>query len=308
MSYLLHLAIFFCIYAILTISLNLILRFCGYLSLAHAAYFALGAYTYALLTLKFRWLFLPVVLVAATLGAVFSLLLSLATWRLKGDFFVMISLAVQTLMFTTIFNWASPTDPIGSWKNLTNGSYGLPGIPRPDIFGVKFDTNGRVLLLSILMLTIITLVYYVLIRSPWGRAVMAIRDDELAARNLGKNARSLKVQTFGIACAMAAIGGALFASYAGFIDPNLAVLDQSILILCMALIGGSRPLVGPLLGAGIIILLPQLLRMMPLPTFIDAANLRVLVYGLLLVATAHFGFTISGLRHQRIESDEAQSR
>lgn len=292
MIYLLHLVIIFCIYAILTLSLNLILRFCGYLSLAHCAYFALGAYAYALLTLKFSWSFIPVVLVAAMLGAVLSLLLSLPSWRLKGDFFVMVSLAVQNLMFATIFNWASPKDPIGSWKNLTNGFYGLPGISKPDIFGFKFDTNGDILLLFVPLLAVVTIIYYVLIRSPWGRAVMTIRDDEVAARNLGKNVRSLKVQTFGIACAMAAVGGALFASYQGFVDPNLAALDQSILILCMVLVGGSRPIVGPLLGVGIILLLPELLRMMPLPTFIDAANLRVLVYGLLLIATAHFGFKI----------------
>jgi branched-chain amino acid transport system permease protein len=292
MSYLFHLAIFFCMYAILALSLNLILRFCGYLSLAHSAYFAVGAYVYALLTLGYGWSFIPIILIAAALAAVLSLFLSLAAWRLKGDFFVMISLAVQSLTFATIFNWASPNDPPGSWKNLTNGSYGLPGIPKPDILGVTFATESGILVISIMLLALITSIYYVLINSPWGRTLMALRDDELAARNLGKRARVFKMQTFGIACGMAAVAGALYASYVGFVDPNISLLEQSILILCMVIVGGSRPLMGPLLGVGIILLIPEVLRRIDLPDSIDVANLRVLVYGLLLVTVAHFGGTI----------------
>jgi ABC-type branched-chain amino acid transport system, permease component len=196
MSYLFHLAIFFCMYSILALSLNLILRFCGYLSLAHSAYFAIGAYAYALLTLTYGWSFIPVVLAAAALAAVLSLFLSLPAWRLKGDFFVMISLAVQSLTFTTIFNWASPTDPPGSWKNLTNGSYGLPGIPKPDILSVKFDTKDVILLIASLLLLVFFSIYYVLIKSPWGRSLIALRDDDLAARNLGKSPRLFKIQVF----------------------------------------------------------------------------------------------------------------
>jgi branched-chain amino acid transport system permease protein len=127
---------------------------------------------------------------------------------------------------------------------------------------------------------------------------MALRDDELAARNLGKKARLFKLQTFGIACSMAAVAGALYASYVGFIDPNISLLEQSILILCMVIIGGSRPLSGPLLGVGIILLIPEVLRRIHLPSSIDASNLRVLVYGLLLVAAAHFGLRVRWTKSQ----------
>lgn len=296
MNYFFHLTVFFCLYAVLALSLNLILRFCGYLSLAHSAYFAVGAYVYALITMGYGWSFIPTILVAAALGAALSLFLSVPAWRLKGDFFVMISLAVQSLTFATIFNWASPDDPPGSWKNLTNGPFGLPGIPKPDIFGVKVDTVGSIMVLSLLLLAIVTLVYYVLIKSPWGRALMALRDDELAARNLGKKTRVFKLQTFAIACSMAAGAGALYASYVGFVDPNISLLEQSILILCMVIIGGSKPLIGPLLGVGVILLIPEVISKIPLPGYVDAANLRVLVYGLLLIAAAHFGFTIRWAR------------
>jgi branched-chain amino acid transport system permease protein len=292
MNYLFHLAIFFCMYSILALSLNLILRFCGYLSLAHSAYFAIGAYVYALLTIGYGWSFIPVVLAAMALAGILSLLLSMPAWRLKGDFFVMISLAVQSLTFATIFNWASPSDPPGSWKNLTNGSFGLPGIPKPDIFGVRIDTVGGIMLLSLLLLAVVALVYYVLIKSPWGRALMALRDDELAARNLGKKTRLLKLQTFAVACCMAAVAGVLYASYVGFIDPNISLLEQSILILCMVIVGGSRPLLGPLLGVGIILLIPEVIRNIHLPDYVDAGNLRVLVYGLLLLSASHFGFSL----------------
>lgn len=296
MNYFFHLAIFFCMYAILALSLNLILRFCGYLSLAHAAYFSIGAYAYALLTTVYGWTFIPVILAATALAGVLSLLLSIPAWRLKGDFFVMISLAVQSLTFATIFNWASPSDPPGSWKNLTNGSFGLPGIPKPDIFGVRIDTVGGVMLLSLILLAVVALIYYVLIRSPWGRALTALRDDELAARNLGKKTRLFKLQTFAVACCMAAVAGTLYSSYVGFVDPNISLLEQSILILCMVIIGGTRPLAGPLMGVGTILLIPEVIRNINLPASVDAGNLRVLVYGLLLVSAAHFGFSLRWTR------------
>jgi branched-chain amino acid transport system permease protein len=135
MNYFLHLLIYFDIYLIVALSLNLIVGYCGLLTLAHAGYYALGAYAYALLSLNLGWGFIPACLAGCVISAVLSLAVSLASWRLKGDFFVLASLAVQALIFSALYNWSSAEAPLGSWTNLTNGPFGITGIPRPSIFG-----------------------------------------------------------------------------------------------------------------------------------------------------------------------------
>ena len=209
MNYLIHLLIYFEIYAIVALSLNLIVGYCGILTLAHAAYYAVGGYTYALLLLTLGWNFLPAIIVAALVASMLSLAVSLQAWRLKGDFFVLASLAVQTLIFSVIYNWSDPNAPIGSWSNLTNGSFGLPGIPRPEIFGMKFQTPVSFFVLVTIVAALCCFVVWRLKSSAWGRVLVSMRDDELAARSLGKNTRLLKVQAIGIASGMVAVAGAL---------------------------------------------------------------------------------------------------
>jgi branched-chain amino acid transport system permease protein len=123
--------------------------------------------------------------------------------------------------------------------------------------------------------------------SPWGRVLISMREDELAARNLGKNTRLLKVQAIAISSALVAVAGALYASYVSYLDPSSASLDESILMLSMVLVGGVGNFRGPVLGAAILILLPELLRFLHLPDA-QAANLRLAIYGLLLVLMMHF--------------------
>ena len=123
---------------------------------------------------------------------------------------------------------------------------------------------------------------WLLIRSPWGRLLKAIRDDELAARSLGKNSRLVKVQVFAVACALAAVSGAIYCSYVTYIEPSAASIDESILLLSMVLVGGVGNFRGPLVGAFVLLAIPELLRLAQLPDA-TAANLRLLAYGGLLV-------------------------
>ncbi|MBV9126370.1 MAG: branched-chain amino acid ABC transporter permease, partial [Planctomycetes bacterium] len=222
MNYLLHLVIYLSIYAIVALSLNIVVGYCGRLTLAHAGYYAVGSYAYALVALKLGWGFLPALALAVGLAAVLSLAVSLPTWRLKGDFFVMVSLAVQTLIFSVIYNWTSADDEPGTWKNLTNGPFGLAGVPSPAIIGIKFDTLSSMALLSLVLAGVCFLLGWALLHSPWGRVLQAMRDDELVARGLGKNVRLLKAEAFAVACGMAAVGGAIYASYVSYVDPSLA--------------------------------------------------------------------------------------
>lgn len=287
MNYLLHLVIYLDIYIIVALSLNLVVGYLGRLSLAHAGYVALGGYAYALATLKLGWGLLPALALAVVLAVVASLALSLPSWRFRGDFFVMISLAVQTLFFGVTHNWSSPDAEIGTWRNLTNGPFGLAGIPKPDIFGIRLDTIGGVCGVATALALVCAWMVYRLTNSPWGVLLKCLRDDELALRGLGKGIRLIKVQAFAIACGIAAVGGVIYASYISYIDPSAATLDESILLLCMLCVGGTGNFVGPIVGAAVLLLIPELLRLTPIPSS-DAANVRMLAYGLLLVMMVHF--------------------
>jgi branched-chain amino acid transport system permease protein len=287
MNYLLHILIYLEIYVLVALSLNLVVGYCGLMTLAHSAYFAIGAYSYALLSLKLHIGFVPSVALGALIAAVCSVAVTLPAWRFRGDFFVMASLAVQALLFSAAQNWNAPGAPIGSLSNLTNGPFGIPGVPKPDVFGWRVTSLGEHFVLGLLVVLMCAFAIWCLISSPWGRLLKALRDDELAARGLGKSARSAKAQAFAIACALAAIAGGLYASYVNYIDPSSASLDESLLMLCMVLVGGVGNFRGPIIGAAVLIAIPEMLRFAHLPDS-DAAHVRLLLYGLILVGMAHF--------------------
>lgn len=287
MSYLLHLLIYLDIYIIVALSLNMIVGYSGLLTIAHAGYYAVGGYAYALVTLKLGWGFLPAVLLGILVAALLSLSLSIPSWQFGGDFFVMISLAVQVLIFSILRNWSSPNADPGTWANMTNGPFGLSGISKPTVFSITFDSVAHIAVLATILAGICALLSWFLLNSPWGRLLKAIRDDELAARGLGKNVRLAKVQVFAIACGMVAIAGAIYASYVSFIDPSAASLNESILMLSFVLVGGVGNFRGPIVGAFILLAIPEMLRFVEMPSTV-AANVRLLVYGLLLTGMMHF--------------------
>lgn len=287
MNYWLHLLIYIDIFIILALSLNLVVGYCGLLTLAHAGYYAIGGYAYALLSLKLEWGFVPAALTGALIAAVLSLAVSLPAWHLRGDFFVLVSLAVQALIFRTLYNWSSGAAPLGTWQNLTNGPLGITGIPRPSFFGYEIVSTPAYAVFASAAAVATALVLRRLASSSWGRLLLAMREDELAARGLGKNTRLLKVQVFAISAALAAVAGALYASYIRYLDPSAASLDGSILMLSMLIVGGLGNFRGPIVGAATIILLPEVLQALALPED-QAASLRMLIYGALLILLMHF--------------------
>ncbi|MCI0348090.1 MAG: branched-chain amino acid ABC transporter permease, partial [Acidobacteriales bacterium] len=261
--------------------------YCGLLSLAHAGYFAVGSYAYALATLKLGWGLVPSLGLGVGLAAVLSLALSLPAWRFRGDFFVMVSLAVQALLFSLYYNWSQPGAEPGTLTNLTNGPFGLAGIPKPSLPFFKVDSLTGIALLCLVLAILCGLICWRLLSSPWGRLLKAMRDDELALRSMGKNVRRAKMEVFAISCGMVAVAGALYASYVSYIDPSTASLNESILMLCIVLVGGVANLRGPLVGALVLLAIPELLRFAQIPDAL-AANVRLMVYGLALVLMMHF--------------------
>lgn len=287
MNYIFHLLTYLSIYVIWALSLNLIVGYMGRLNMAHAAFIAIGAYTYAIANVVLNWAFIPGLLLAVTVAILLSLLLSLTSWRFRGDFFIMITLAAQALIYGVIHNWSSAEAPLGSWWNLTNGSYGIAGITKPDILGITFDTPASMFVLSGVLAGLCAMTIFLLTRSPWGRLLTCARDDELALRGLGKGLRMLKVQVFALSCGFAAMGGVLLACHISYVDSTTASLDESILLICMLCVGGMGNFRGPLVGALVLLLLPEALRFIPLPDAV-AANVRLLAYGLLIIFIVHF--------------------
>jgi branched-chain amino acid transport system permease protein len=290
MNYYLHILIYLCIYIIEAISLNIAIGYCGTLTLAHASYWALGAYIYALATMMFHCSFSVAIFFSFTICAIFSLIVSLPSLRLKGDFFIMVTLAVQSLVYSLLYNWSNPKSEWGTWRNITNGPAGISGIPKPIIGDIKYDTIGSVAFLSIVLTIACIVLSWWLLSSPWsrpwGRLLKSIRDDELAAIGLGKNIHFEKIRAFALSCGLVGIAGAIYAFYTGYIEPSATSLDNSILMLSMVIVGGVGNLRGPLVGATVLLIIPEILRAMHIPDSI-AADLRLMAYGLLLIIMMH---------------------
>lgn len=272
MNYLLHLAIMFGLYLVVGYSLNLVVGYGGLLSLCHAAFYGIGAYTYALLAMKLHVPFifaLPcATLFAITLGAVIA---SLAL-RFRGDVFIFVTLGCQIIVFALLYNWV----------DLTKGYYGISGIPRPVLFGIPIrglpSYLGLVAIIDLLLLPVLFALY----RSPFGQALKALRENERAAAALGISPHRRYAEAMALAAGFAAIPGALYAGYVTYIDPTSFSLKESIFQLSILLLGGSGNRIGPLIGVAVMLLLPEVLRFVGLPDTI-APNAREIIYGLLLI-------------------------
>ena len=170
---------------------------------------------------------------------------------------------------------------------LTRGPLGLPGIPQPEIFGSKVNSHWEFLILVWLFAVITFLICYRLVNSPYGRVLKAIREDEIFAMSLGKNVAYFKLTVFAIGASLAAIAGALYAYYITFIDPTSFTVAESIFLVSIVIIGGLGNLWGAVLGAVILIALPELLRFIGISqTYV--ANIRQILYGTLLILMMFF--------------------
>ncbi|MBI3573591.1 branched-chain amino acid ABC transporter permease [Candidatus Kaiserbacteria bacterium] len=272
MEYITHLAILFSIFAIFAVSLDLVAGYTGLISLAHAAFYGIGAYTTALLMADLGVNFFLAMLVGVLFSALIAFLIGLVFSRFKGDYYVLGTVGFTYIVFTIFLNWQS----------LTGGPLGIPGITRPAFFGFMFSDNLPFLLLSLAFLALVYGASRFIVLSPFGRVLRAIREDEEAVSVFGYRTLHYKLAIFVISAAMAALGGALLASYITFIDPQTFSLTESIFVLAIVVLGGLGSLRGPVLGALILILLPEVLRFVGFPSEI-AAQMRQLMYGLILV-------------------------
>jgi branched-chain amino acid transport system permease protein len=276
-SYLLLILTTICIFAILTVTLNLLVGYTGIPSFAHGAFFGIGAYVVSLAVVKLGLPFLVAILVGVVVTGLIAALVGIPALRLGGDYFF---LACFALIFIS-------TRILSNWEDLTNGARGLYGIPRPSLFGQAVGSGLPFLVLSLAALIVVMLVVWRLVHSPYGLTLQAIRDDELAAATLGRNVTLAKVVVFGIGAGLAAVAGGLFATFYGVIEPNSFGVPVIILLFSMLFIGGAGNLYGPILGAAILLALPEGLRLLGIEGA-KAGEIQQMIYGLLLVVLMLF--------------------
>jgi len=277
MNYILHLLIMINIYLILAFSLNLLVGYTGLLSIAQAGFYGIGAYISTLLVMKLGINFFIALPISIILAMCLSLLVSVPSIRLKGDYFILATLGFQAVIYGVLYNWVS----------LTRGPYGIPGIPRPNLFGFEFGSIPSYFILSGILALLVFFIFRRIVLSPFGRTLKAIREDEIAAMGLGKNITKFKIICFTISAGIAAIAGALYAGYITYIDPTSFTIYESIFILSMIIIGGTGNMKGPVVGVLLVILIPEALRFLKIPDNI-AANARQMIYGMLLVILMYF--------------------
>jgi branched-chain amino acid transport system permease protein len=272
MEYILHILILICIYSILSFSLDLLTGHTGLLSIAHAGFYGIGAYSSALVSTRFGAPFFLSLIVGMFVAGLLSFVVSLPSLRLHDDYFVIATFGFQIIIFS-VFN---------NWVELTRGPAGITGIPKPDIMGMTFRSPLQFLILAGILSVLACLVTRQLSTSPFGRVLRAIREDEVFVKALGKNTLRFKVTVFAVSATLAALAGSLYAHYVSYIDPTSFTVMESILIISMVIIGGAGSKYGPLLGVIILVVMPEALRFMGLPSSVAAA-MRQMTYGVLLV-------------------------
>ena len=271
------------IYVITGLGLNIVVGLAGLLDLGYVAFYAVGAYSYALLNYHFGLGFWVVLPIGAGLGLIFGILLGFPVLRLRGDY-----LAIVTLGFGEIIRLV-----LENWNEFSFGPSGIANIPRPGLFGIKMDLQEATIYLYFLMLFLSLVTIFVVRRlqdSRIGRAWIALREDEIACQAMGIDKTRTKLSAFAMGATWAGMAGVVFAAKTTFINPASFTLWESIIILCVVVLGGMGSVLGVICGALILILLPEYLRVF--------SEYRLLVFGAVLVVMMVFrpGGIISQVR------------
>jgi ABC-type branched-subunit amino acid transport system ATPase component/ABC-type branched-subunit amino acid transport system permease subunit len=268
--YFTQLLVFACVYALVAASVSITMGSAGLFTVSQAALYGVGAYTAALVEIHLGLDFLLVMLLSIAVAVAISVVTAFPALRLKAEYLVVGSLALQ-LVASAVFSQSS----------ALGGADGLVNIPVPSVFGLAIEPNDF-WIAALVVTAVAYALLYVVTGSPWGRLVRAIRDDEVAVAAIGKNVVTAKVSVIAIAGGAAGLAGALYACYVLYISPDDFSLQVSVGFLAVALIGGATRLEGSIVGAVLLVALPQLLRLVTLPPNVEG-QLQELIYGGFLV-------------------------
>lgn len=289
------------LYVMLALGLNIVVGYAGLLDLGYVAFYAVGAYLYALLASPQFGLHLPVWLIlplGALLAGIFGMVLGTPTLRLRGDYLAIVTLGFGEIIRIFLNNLNTPI-------NITNGPQGISMIDplsvggfalnRLELFGVPVPATHAYYYLFLALALVAAFISIRLQDSRIGRAWVAIREDEVAAEAMGIDTRNIKLLAFAMGASFGGISGGLFAGFQGFVSPESFNLMESVMILCMVVLGGMGHIPGVILGALLLTVLPEALRYIgPLEQFlfgrviVDPADLRMLLFGLSLIVVMIF--------------------
>lgn len=270
-QYIMTIAVKIGIYIMMALGLNILTGYTGLVSLGHAGFVAIGAYTSALLAVKMGCGFFTSMLLGVLAAGAAGVLLGLPTLRLSGTY-----LSIVTLGFGEIVKMIAM-----NWDVVTNGTLGVKNIPKPELFGIKLTiANNGLYYLTAVILLLVTCFCIAVIKSKTGRAFLAIKTDEMAGTMMGINVTYYKVLAFVLSACICAVAGSLYSTQIGYIDPNTFTFDVSTLILSIVILGGMGTVRGMFLGALILIAFPEVSR--------SLMDYRFVVYGLILVLMMRF--------------------
>ncbi len=261
------------IYVVVGLGLNIVVGLAGLLDLGYVAFYAVGAYSYALLNTHFGLGFWTVLPIGAALGFLFGILLGFPVLRLRGDY-----LAIVTLGFGEIIRLI-----LENWNEFSFGPSGIANIPRPGLFGIQMNLHQTHIYLYFVMIVLVVFTIFVVRRlqdSRLGRAWMALREDEVACQAMGIDKTRTKLSAFALGATWAGMGGVVFAAKTTFINPASFTIWESIIILCVVVLGGMGSIIGVVFGALVLILLPEYLRAF--------SEFRMLIFGAILVVMMVF--------------------
>jgi branched-chain amino acid transport system permease protein len=256
------------IYVMLGLGLNIVVGLAGLLDLGYVAFYAVGAYSYALLNYHFGLGFWTALGIGGGLAALFGIILGFPVLRLRGDY-----LAIVTLGFGEIIRLI-----LENWNDFSFGPSGIANIPRPGFFGIDLDIEQSITYIYFLMIAMTLFTIFVVNRlqnSRIGRAWIALREDEVACQAMGIDKRKTKLTAFALGATWAGFAGVLFAAKTTFINPASFTIWESINVLCIVVLGGMGSIVGVIVGAMVLILLPEYLRFL--------SEYRMLAFGAVLV-------------------------
>jgi ABC-type branched-subunit amino acid transport system permease subunit len=251
--------------AIVGIGLNVLLGLNGQISLGHVAFYAIGAYTVGILTTAHQWSFWPALAASGVVSGLAGVLLAIPALRVRGPY-----LAMVTIAFGFVVEQGA-----AEWQDLTGGWNGLSGIPAPTFFGTDIGEKG-IAFLTVALTVLASAAFARLSDSPWGLAMRAVRDSESASVSIGLDPTLVRTTAFGISAVAAGIAGGVYASLSNFISPESFPFFQSIVFLLVVMLGGADWVLGPLIGACVVVLLPELLATL--------GQYRLLFVGVLMLA------------------------
>ena len=264
-SYGVYLMTLFCIYLMATMGLNLTVGYAGQMSLGQAAFFGIGAYHAAIL-LKLSWPFFVALPIAGVACFAVGLALGFPALRVQHHYLAFATLGFNVLVYLVMRNE----------EKITGGTFGISGIPRPSLFGYSLDGAMPFFYFTYASVIVLALLLWALLRSPWGRAFAALRDNPIRAESLGVNITAYTLLAFAIGAACAGVGGVYFASLVQFVEPGPFHFSASLTMLLAIIVGGSGRFFGPVLGTVVVVLLPEWLRFMQ--------NWYLAVFGFAVVA------------------------